>query len=120
LVGQDHLAARSRTYAAWVCRDSYPDRSIEIAAVRFAGERQVFHAYAIWDGWAFDHSGWNPEPQLLAVHTDFEGHPLERVKITVSLAEFCEKYDHRMANRYWHDPLPRAREYVGRYIPPWA
>lgn len=117
---QAFFAAGACHILAWVCRDSHPDRSIEIAAVRFAGGRQVFHTYAIWDRWAFDHSGWNPEPQLLAVNTDFEGQPLERVPITVSLADFCEKYYHRMPNQYWHDPLPRAREYVGRYIPPWA
>ncbi|MFU8875031.1 hypothetical protein [Micromonospora sp. SL4-19] len=105
---------------AWVCRDSYPARSIEIAGVRLAGERQVFHTYAAWGGWAFDHSGWNPEPQLLVVNTDFEGHPLERVKIIEGLAEFCEKHHHRMPNQYWHDPILRARDYLGRYLPPWA
>ncbi|MGC5334108.1 hypothetical protein ACPXCB_26270, partial [Micromonospora sp. DT62] len=68
----------------------------------------------------FDHSGWHPEPQLLAVNTEFEGRPLERVKITVSLAEFCEEHHSRMPNQYWRDPLSRAREYVSRYIPPWA
>ena len=77
--------------------------------MRVAGDRQVFHTYAIWDGWAFDHSGWNPEPQLLAVNTDFEGHPLERVKTTGSLAEFCEKHRCRMPNQYWHDRSPRSR-----------
>ena len=92
----------------------------QTAAMRFAGKRQVFHTYAIWDGWAFDHSGWNPEPQLLVVNTDFEGHPLECVKIMVSLAEFCKKYHHRMPKEYWDDPLPRARDYVSRHIPPWA
>ncbi|WP_406081358.1 hypothetical protein [Micromonospora sp. NBC_00858] len=118
----DHafFAAGACHILAWVCRDSYPDRPIEITAVRFPGERHVFHTYAAWDGWAFDHSGWNPEPQLLAVNTDFEGHPLERIKITDSLAEFCEKHHHRMPNQYWHGPLPRAHDYVGRYTPPWA
>ncbi|MEV5768486.1 hypothetical protein AB0L34_28495 [Micromonospora sp. NPDC052213] len=117
---QAFFAAGACHILAWVCRESYPDRSIEIAAVRLAGDGQVFHTYAIWDHWAFDHSGWNPEPQLLVANEDFEGHPLERVKITASLAEFCETYHHRMPNQYWHDPLPRARDYVGRYIPPWA
>lgn len=87
--------------------------------MRPAGELQVFHAYAVWNGWAFDHSGWNPEPQLLAANADFEGHPLERVMITVDLAEFCAEHHHRMPDQYWRDPIPRAREYVGRYHPPW-
>ncbi|MFG1891680.1 hypothetical protein ACGFIR_27885 [Micromonospora sp. NPDC049051] len=117
---QAFFAAGACHILAWVCRESYADRPIEIAAVRFAGERQVFHVYALWDGWAFDHSGWHPESQLLAVNTEFEGRPLEQVKITDSLAEFCEEHLSRMPNQYWLDPLPRARKYVSRYIPPWA
>ncbi|MEU8157948.1 hypothetical protein AB0B94_30210 [Micromonospora sp. NPDC048986] len=94
--------------------------SIEITAVFLTRERQVFHTYATWNGWAFDHSGWSPEPQLLAVNTDFEGQPLKRLKIAGSLAEFCEEHRHRMPNQYWRDPRPRARAYVGRYTPPWV
>ncbi|MFR9779470.1 hypothetical protein ACL02O_25860 [Micromonospora sp. MS34] len=103
-----------------MCRDSFPDRAIEIVAVRRAGGGEVFHTYAVWEGWAFDHSGWNPESQLLAVNTEFEGQPLERVRIAAPLAEFCEQHHHRMPDRYWRDPLPRARDYVRRHIPPWA
>ncbi len=105
---------------AWVCRDTYADQSLGIEAVRAKGEQQVFHTYARWNGWAFDHSGWNPAQQLLAVNTDFEGHPLERVEVAVDLAEFCEQHHHRMPDQYWRDPLERAREYVGRHQPPWA
>ncbi|MGC4868680.1 hypothetical protein ACLQ3B_24960 [Micromonospora sp. DT53] len=43
-----------------------------------------------WGGWAFDHSGGNPEPQLLTVNADVEGQPLMRLKITEGLGEFCE------------------------------
>ncbi|MEU1247600.1 hypothetical protein ACWD8I_11420 [Micromonospora arida] len=114
------FAAGACHVLAWVCRDSYPDRSISVAALRLAGDLQIFHVYAIWAGWAFDHSGWNPEPRLLAVNADFEGQPLERVGVTVDLAEFCGEHQHRMPDQYWRDPLPRAREYVGRYTPPWA
>ncbi|WP_406062271.1 hypothetical protein [Micromonospora sp. NBC_00860] len=114
------FAAGACHVLAWVCRDSYPDRSIEVAAVRLAGDLQILHVYAIWAGWAFDHSGWNPEPLLLAVNADFEGHPLERIGIAVDLAEFCGDHHHRMPDQYWRDPLPRARQYVGRYTPPWA
>ena len=70
--------------------------------------------------WTFDHSGWNPEPQLVAVNTDFEGHRLERVAITVDLAAFCEQHYHRMPHHYWRDPMQRARDYVGRHKPPWV
>ncbi|WP_433550431.1 hypothetical protein ACQP08_21075 [Micromonospora zamorensis] len=117
---QAFFAAGACHILAWACRDAYPARSIDVAAVRLAGDPQIFHAYASWNDWAFDHSGWNPEPQLLAVNADFEGHPLERVGITVDLAEFCAEHHHRMPDQFWRDPLPRARRHVGRFTPPWA
>ncbi|MGW5670742.1 hypothetical protein [Micromonospora sp. NPDC003776] len=117
---QAFFAAGACHILAWVCRDSYPQRSIGIAGVRFADERQIFHVYAVWDGWAFDHSGWHPEPHLLAVNSDFEGRPLENISITEDLADFCEQHHSRMPHQYWQDPLPRARAYVERHRPPWA
>ena len=117
---QAFFAAGACHILAWACRDSYRNRPIGIAAMRLPGERYVFHVYATWDGWAFDHSGWNSEAHLLLVNSEFEGRPLDRVEITSDLAEFCERHHSRMPNQYWRDPLPRAREYVGRYVPPWA
>lgn len=87
--------------------------------MRFEDEQQVVHTFATWEGWAFDHSGWNPEPQLLGVNADFEGHPLVRVEVTAGLAEFCEQHYHRMPEQYWRDPMPRAFDYVCRFQPPW-
>lgn len=117
---QAFFAAGACHLLAWACRDAYPDRSVGIEAVRFEGEQHVVHTYATWDGWTFDHSGWNPEPQLFAVNTNFEGHRLERVEITASLADFCEQHHHRMPRHYWRDPMQRARDYVGEQQPPWA
>ena len=117
---QAFFAAGACHLLAWACRDAYAGRPIGIAAVRFKGEQQVVHTFATWEDWAFDHSGWNPESQLLAVNTDFEGHPLERVEVTVSLAEFCEQHYHRMPDQYWCDPSERARQYVDRHQPPWS
>lgn len=116
---QAFFAAGACHLLAWACRVEHPDRSITIEALRFEGAQQAFHTYATWSGWTFDHSGWNPEPQLVAVNADFEGERLERVAITVGLAEFCEQHNHRMPYDYWRDPMPRARDYVRRYQPPW-
>lgn len=104
---------------AWACRETYPKQSIELVAMRRQGSRQLLHTYATWRGWAFDHSGWNPEDELLAVNAEFEGCRLERVAITTGLAEFCELHEHRMPHQYWRDPRPRAREYIERLTPPW-
>lgn len=116
---QAFFAAGACHVLAWVCRESYPDRPIALAAVRFTGERHAFHAFATWDGWAYDHAGWNPEADLLAANTDFEGRPLERLEITTDLAGFCAEHACRVPDQYWREPLPRARAYVALHPPPW-
>jgi hypothetical protein len=105
---------------AWACRDRYPQQAISLAALFPAGQGQPLHVYAIWRTWAFDFSGWNREPELLAANAAFEGYPMERADITVDLAEFCETYTHRRPHQYWRDPLPRARDYLSRHSPPWS
>ncbi|MFC0532097.1 hypothetical protein [Phytohabitans kaempferiae] len=116
---QAFFAAGACHILAWVCRELHPERPIGITGLRLAAEQQVFHVYATWNGWAFDHSGWNPEPQLFKVNQDFEGRPLERVTIASDLAAFCAEHNSRMPNQYWRDPLPRARDYAVGYPPPW-
>ncbi|WP_191837303.1 hypothetical protein [Catellatospora chokoriensis] len=116
---QAFFAAGACHILAWVCRESHPDKSIELTGLRLAAEPQVFHVYATWNDWAFDHSGWNPESQLFTVNQDFEGRPLDRVRITADLAAFCAEHHSRMPHQYWQDPLPRAHGYLRRYSPPW-
>ncbi|GIF47760.1 hypothetical protein Afe04nite_22990 [Asanoa ferruginea] len=103
-----------------MCRDAYPERSIGLVALLLDGDRYPFHVYASWDGWAFDASGWHAEPLLVQVNEDFEGRPVERVALTVDLAEFCAGHVHRMPHQYWGDPLPRACAYLSHFAPPWA
>jgi hypothetical protein len=117
---QAFFAAGACHILAWACRESYRDRPIEIAAMRCVGERALLHVYALWNGWAFDHSGWNPEPRLLEANARFEGRQLECVRIRDGLAAFCRQHDHRMPQQYWRDPRPRAHEYVNRHSPLWA
>jgi hypothetical protein len=117
---QAFFAAGACHVLAWVCRDAHPDRGIDLAAIRFREEATAFHVFAVWEGWAYDHAGWNPEPELLAANEEFEGRPIERIAITSSLAEFCAEHVSRMPEQYWSDPLPRAREYLARHEPPWV
>jgi hypothetical protein len=79
-------------------------RCVASPGLRFAAEQQVFHVYAAWNGWAFDHSGWNPASELFRVNQDFEGRPLERVTITADLAVFCAGHNSRMPTQNWRDP----------------
>lgn len=83
-------------------------------------EPRVFHVFATWQGWTFDHSGWNREADLLRANQDFEGRPLDRVEITTDLQAFCSEHYSRMPDQYWADPRPRARAYAAAFIPPWA
>ncbi|MFI7212775.1 hypothetical protein ACIBP4_22975 [Micromonospora maritima] len=117
---QAFFAAGACHILAWVCRDAYPDRSIGLAGLRFTDDIQVWHVYATWAGWAFDHSGWHPRADLLAANRDFESRPLEAVALPADLAEFCAAHHSRMPHQYWGDPLPRARAYLTRHAPPWA
>ncbi|MDQ6525993.1 MULTISPECIES: hypothetical protein [unclassified Nocardioides] len=104
---------------AWTCRELHPSEPIGIAALRATGAEQVFHAFATWGAWAFDHSGWHPADALVGVNQDFAGHAIERVEITTDLATFCRQHRHRMPHQYHDDPRPRARDYVRRFEPPW-
>ncbi|MGC4895306.1 hypothetical protein [Micromonospora sp. DT31] len=117
---QPFFASGACHILAWVCRETYPTRPIGIGGLRFADRREVFHVYATWGGWAFDHAGWHPEALLLAANREFERRPLEQVTITDDLATFCRAHLSRMPHQYWGDPLPRARDYVTRHSPPWA
>lgn len=117
---QAFFAAGACHVLAWTCRESYPDRDIGIAAIRFPGEPHAFHAFATWNGWAYDHAGWNLEADVLAANAQFEGRPAELLRIDSDLAEYCAEHASRMPDQYWRDPLPRARAYVARHAPPWS
>ena len=103
---------------AWVCRDAYPDREIMAAAMRLNGDPQVSHVYATWGSWAFDHSGWNVESELVEVNAAFEARPVERLTINTELGDFCREHHHRLPHQYWQDPIERAYNYVTAHQPP--
>jgi hypothetical protein len=105
---------------AWACRELHPDRPIDLAALRTEADDQVFHVFAAWSDWAFDHSGWHLADDLVSVNQEFLGEPLLRVDVGTELARFCAAHHHRMPDQYHADPRPRARAYVRRFPPPWS
>jgi hypothetical protein len=117
----DHafFAAGACHILAWACRDAYPDKAMKLRAMFTAGEEHPVHVFTTCGEWAFDCCGWNPETELLKVNAEFEGRAVVGIEITDSLAEFCERHIHRMPHQYWRDPLPRARDYIDRFTPPW-
>lgn len=117
---QAFFAAGACHILAWACRDVYASHDVGLAALRSADEPHAFHVFATWGWWAFDHSGWNFESDLVQANAAYEDRAVSRVAIDVSLAEFCGEQGHRMPHEYWSDPVPRARTYVARFRPPWS
>jgi hypothetical protein len=115
---QAFFAAGACHILAWTCRDAHPGREIGLAAMRKTGDEHPFHVYATWAGWAFDASGWHPEPELLRVNAEFEGVPVESFAITAALEEFCAVHLHRLPDQFWRDPRPRARRHLDRFTFP--
>ncbi|GAA1478820.1 hypothetical protein GCM10009623_32660 [Nocardioides aestuarii] len=73
---QAFFAAGACHVLAWACRAFHQDQALAIHALRFAGHDQVFHTDAVWESWAFDHSGWNSHHELLEVNAEFEDRPM--------------------------------------------
>jgi hypothetical protein len=117
---QAFFAAGACHVLAWTCRATYADQPIGLCGLRFAGEPHVFHVYATWAEWAFDHSGWHLERDLLAANRAFEGRSIEQVPVGPDLTTFCDQHYSRMPAQYWQDPVPRARLYLDRFAPPWV
>jgi hypothetical protein len=117
---QAFFAAGACHILAWTCRDAYLGRGIGLTAMIMQGAEDPFHVYATAGAWAFDASGWHPEEELLRVNVAFEGVPIERREITVSLDEFCANNRHRRPDQFWRDPTARARRYLDGFPPPWS
>ncbi|MCU1645871.1 MAG: hypothetical protein JWN03_6146 [Nocardia sp.] len=77
------------------------------------------HVYASNGIWAFDHSGWTPEPELLVVsraaepHTNYHSRPIH-----MDLDELCAKHWMRARPEFAHDPWHRAHQYIARFVDP--
>lgn len=82
------------------------------------GEHLGNHVYVRVNGWAFDFAGWTRENELLSVMRDayeprYPGWRIDLLEITqLSLAEFCQKYNHRPPEAYAQLPWDRARGYL--------
>lgn len=114
------FAAGACHILAWTCRELFPDQPIGVASLRATGGGRIFHTFAVWNAWAFDHCGWQSLEALVEVNEVFDRVPLEPVEIGPDPAGFCREHHHRMPQQYYADPRPRARAYVRLFAPPWA
>lgn len=73
------FAAGACHILAWTCRELFPAQPIGIAAVRATDEEQVFHTFATWKDWAFDHCGWHMADDSVRENEDFVGYPIVRL-----------------------------------------
>jgi len=113
------FAAGACHILAWSIREMYAERELAIGSIRRVGAEQVFHTYATWDRWTFDHSGWHRFPAIVEANEAYDGGPLESVRIEDDLTAFCARHHHRMPEQYWANPSSRARGYITQFSMPW-
>lgn len=113
------FAAGACHILAWAITELYAERELAIGSIRRVGVEQVFHTYATWNGWTFDHSGWHRYPVILEANEAYDGGPLESIRIEDDLPTFCARHHHRMPEGYWLNPSSRARRYVAQFSMPW-
>jgi hypothetical protein len=111
---QAFFAAGACHILAWEFVARHP--SYRIVALQRVGDEYPSHVIATDGTWAFDHDGWTPEAELLAVTADHEpGASWEVLAITTDLEEFCRAHWHRPPEGFFQDPRPRARAYLERF-----
>jgi len=69
---QAFFAAGACHILAFAFQHLHPDAGFSVIGLRKIGEAWVSHAYVSDGRWAFDHDGWTPEEELLAVTTAAE------------------------------------------------
>ncbi|MEO3754734.1 hypothetical protein [Streptomyces sp. B6B3] len=79
------------------------------------GARDPSHVFVSDGAWAFDHDGWTPTSELLAVTRAAEPEAGYTTRpIVLDLDAFCAGHWHRPRHLFAHDPWPRALRYVAR------
>lgn len=110
------FAAGACHILAYARQELHPDG--QIIYTHPLGKHPGNHVYVRVADWAFDFAGWSREDEILSVMRNayeplYPDWQIELLDITrLSLAEFCQKYDHRAPEAYAHDPGDRARAYL--------
>ena len=78
------------------------------------------HVYVKKGEWAFDYSGWTKESELLAeTAKDYAaahlGWEYTTVVIESDLKTFCLDHNHRLPEKFAHDPTKRAKKFIQKY-----
>lgn len=83
------------------------------------------HVYASNGIWAFDHSGWTLEAELLettekAYTERYSRWTYERIIVSEDLEAFCHNNNHRLPWQYAYLPWERAYTYMKQFpaVPP--
>ena len=116
---QAFFAAGACHILAFAFQHLHPDAGFSVIGLRKIGEAWVSHAYVSDGRWAFDHDGWTPEEELLAVTTAAEPAPgWQRLVIDTDLETFCREHSSPAATPVAHPPWQRAYDYIARFDPP--
>lgn len=99
----------------------YPDAGFVPMGLWRSGAPNPSHVYVTDGTWGFDHDGWTPEAELVAVTRadDPDADYLPR-RITLDVDTFCRQHNHRPPEWFAYDPWPRAERYIARFPPPAA
>jgi hypothetical protein len=81
--------------------------------------RDPAHVYATNGTWAFDHDGWTPQAELLALTRAAEPDAgYQPRQILTDLETYCAAHNHRAREHFAHDPWQRALHYLAQFPPP--
>lgn len=113
------FAAGACHILAYAFMETYPEAGFQPIGLWSREAKDPSHLYVTDGTWAFDHDGWTPQSELLAVtratnpRADFRPRPIH-----MDLNTFCVRYYHRPRRLFAHDPWERALRYIAQFDPP--
>jgi hypothetical protein len=114
------FAAGACHILAWAFTATRP--GFAVIHLRPLGGHPGHHVYASDGMWAFDHCGWTPEAELLAVTSAdyrraFPGWRCERIPVRDDIETFCRNNNHRLPAQFPYPPWQRAHAFIARFAP---
>jgi hypothetical protein len=115
---QAFFAAGACHILAYAFLETYPDAGFHPVGLWPHTARDPAHVYVTDNTWAFDHDGWTPQSELLAVtHATTPEANFTPRPIHTDLETFCENHYHRPRHLFAFDPWPRALHYLTQFPP---
>ncbi|GLZ42218.1 hypothetical protein [Actinokineospora sp. NBRC 105648] len=115
---QAFFAAGACHILAFAFLETHPDSEFHPVGLWAHDDESPLHIYVTDGEWAFDHDGWTPHAELLAVTRATEpGKRYQPRRVERDLTLLCERYPYRARHQFAHDPWQRALHYLARFPP---